>query len=390
VLTPPPDTPPQPRTAYPVLIGISGGHLINDLLQSLVPAVYPILKANFALSFWQIGLITLTGQVTASLLQPFVGFWADRRPHPYSLAVGMGATLAGLVMLAVAHTFGWLLVSVGLIGIGSAIFHPESSRIARIAAGLRPGLAQSLFQTGGNFGQSLGPLLAAFIVAPHGQGSIAWFTTIAALGIAILWPIGVWAHRMQLTARAPRDPHVGGLALSRARVRWTLSKFVYLSSLTSYFTFYLIDRFSVSIDAAQLHLFAFLAAIGVGTLVGGPIGDRIGRKTVIWASILGVLPFTLALPYTDLFWTTVLSVLIGVIIASAFPAMLVFAQELLPGQVGLVSGLFFGLAFGIGGIGAALLGRLADATSIAHVYHVCAFLPAIGLLAVLLPDLRTD
>src|SRR5687768_17412418 len=292
VLTPPPDAQPQPRTAYPVLIGISGGHLINDLLQSLVPAVYPILKANFALSFWQIGLITLTGQVTASLLQPFVGFWADRRPHPYSLAVGMGATLTGLVLLALAHTFGWLLVSVGLIGIGSAIFHPESSRIARIAAGLQPGLAQSLFQTGGNFGQSLGPLLAAFIVAPQGQGSIAWFGLIAALGVGVLLPIGVWAHRRQLTAPAVRPPRAEGRALSPARVRFALtvlivllvSKFVYLSSLTSYYTFYLIDRFGLSVDSAQLHLFAFLCAIGVGTLAGGPIGDRIGRKTVIWVS----------------------------------------------------------------------------------------------------------
>ena len=386
------------RTFYPILLGVSSGHLINDLLQAVVPAVYPILKQSLALNFSQIGLITLTGQVTASLLQPVVGFWADRRPHPYSLTVGMTATLVGLALLSLAHSFAWLLVSVALIGIGSAIFHPESSRIARIAAGARPGLAQSLFQTGGNVGQSLGPLLAAFIVVPFGQGSIAWFSVVAALGIAVLLPVGIWAHREHLTTPLARRPASRGGTLSRARVRWSLailvallvSKFIYLSSLTSYFTFYLIDRFGLSVGRAQIYLFAFLCAIAVGTLVGGPIGDRVGRKTVIWVSILGVLPFTLLLPYVSLFWTGVLSVCIGVIIASAFPAILVFAQELLPGQVGLVSGLFFGLAFGIGGIGAALLGRLADATSITVVYHVCAFLPALGLLAALLPDLRHD
>jgi MFS transporter, FSR family, fosmidomycin resistance protein len=398
VATRPTVSPSGARTFYPILLGVSGGHLINDLLQSVVPAVYPILKSSFSLTFWQIGLITLTGQITASLLQPFVGFWADRRPHPYSLTFGMGSTLLGLTLLSQAHSFGWLLFSVGLIGIGSAVFHPESSRIARIASGARPGLAQSLFQTGGNIGQSLGPLLAAFIVGPHGQSSIAWFATVAALGIGVLLPVGVWAHRERLTAPAPRAPRSQGVALSPARVRWSLailvallvSKFIYLSSLTSYFTFYLIARFGLSVSNAQLHLFAFLCAIAFGTLVGGPLGDRVGRKTVIWVSILGVLPFTLLLPYVDLFWTGVLSVCIGVIIASAFPAVLVFAQELLPGQVGLVSGLFFGLAFGIGGIGAALLGRLADATSITVVYHVCAFLPAFGVLAAALPDLRHD
>jgi FSR family fosmidomycin resistance protein-like MFS transporter len=383
------------RTFYPILLGISSGHLINDLLQAVVPAVYPILKQTFALSFAQIGLITLTGQVTASLLQPLVGFWADRRPHPYSLTAGMTATLVGVVLLSLAQSFAWLLASVALIGVGSAIFHPESSRIARIAAGARPGLAQSLFQTGGNVGHSLGPLLAAFIVVPFGQGSIAWFAVVAALGVAILWPVGVWAHREQ-GVRSVDRPSTRHSVLSPARVWWTLviliallvSKFVYLASLTSYFTFYLIERFGVSVGQAQIHLFVFLCAIAVGPLVGGPVGDRVGRKAVIWISILGALPLTLLLPFVDLFWTGVLSVCIGVILASAFPAILVFAQELLPGQVGLVSGLFFGLAFGIGGVGAALLGRLADATSITVVYHVCAFLPAFGVLAAALPDVR--
>jgi FSR family fosmidomycin resistance protein-like MFS transporter len=371
-------------------------HLLNDMMQALLPAIYPMLKQSFGLGFWQIGLITLTNQVTASVLQPVVGLYTDRSPKPFSLAVGMGFTLVGILLLATAGRFAVLLVAAALIGVGSAVFHPESSRIARLASGGRHGLAQSLFQTGGNFGSSLGPLLAAFIVLPRGRGSIAWFSVAALLGIALLWRVGGWyATRVRagsVSAAVARDT-----SLTRAHVKralgvllvLTFSKYIYLSCLVSYYTFFLMHRFHVSVHSAQLHLFGFLGAVAAGTFLGGPIGDRIGRKYVIWGSILGVLPFSLVLPYASLFWTSVLSVAIGLILASAFSAILVYAQELLPGRVGLVAGLFFGFAFGVGGIGAAALGKLADVAGIDFVFRVCAFLPALGLLTALLPDLRS-
>jgi len=382
------------RTSFVVLVTLSVCHLLNDLLQALLPAIYPMIKADFGLSFAQIGLITLANQTTASILQPIVGHFADRRPQPKALAVGMTFTLAGLLVLAFAHRFAMLVGAAMLVGVGSAIFHPESSRIARVASGGRHGLAQSLFQTGGNFGSSLGPLLAAFIVLPRGQTSIAWFSIIALVAIGLLWRVGRWfaaaraaattapAGRARPARTVSRREAIRALAVLMALV---FSKYVYLASLSSYLTFFLIDRFQVSVQSAQLHLFAFLGAVAAGTFFGGPLGDRFGRKYVIWGSILGVLPFTLALPYASLFWTGVLSVLIGLVLASAFSAILVYAQELIPGRVGLVAGLFFGLAFGIAGLGAAVLGRLADATSIQFVFRICAFLPAIGLATALLP-----
>ena len=380
-------------TSLPVLITLSVCHLLNDLLQALLPAIYPMLKDDFGLSFAQIGLITLTNQVTSSLLQPVVGFYTDRNPQPFSLAIGMMFTLTGLLVLAFAHHFLLILAAAAVAGIGSSIFHPESSRIARLASGGRHGFAQSLFQTGGNVGTSFGPLLAALIVVPRGRSSLALFSVIALIALALLWRIGQWYAVLRLqrakagTARVAPQPIDGptrkALAVLLALV---FSKYIYLASLSSYFMFFLIERFHLSVGSAQLHLFAFLAAVGAGTFIGGPIGDRFGRKYVIWGSILGVLPFTLALPYVSLFWTGVLSVIIGLILASAFSAILVFAQELVPGRVGLVAGLFFGFAFGIGGLGAAALGRLADAYGIVTVYHVCAFLPALGLLAAWLPD----
>jgi len=370
-------------------------HLLNDALQSLLPAIYPIVKTTFGLGFWQIGLITLVNQMTASILQPVVGLATDRRPQPYSLAAGMGVTLAGLIVLSLADRFAWLLVAAALVGIGSAVFHPESSRIARIASGGRHGFAQSLFQTGGNLGSSLGPLFAALIVVRRGQRSIAWFSILAIAAIVILTMVGRWyvAHRRAM--RSAPAVHTAHHGLPRREVRRVVaillalifSKYIYLASIGSYYTFFLIERFGVSVQSAQVHLFVFLGAVAAGTFIGGPIGDRFGRKIVIWGSILGVLPFTLLLPYASLFWTTVLSVVIGVILASAFSAILVFAQELLPGRVGLVAGLFFGFAFGVGGLGAAALGRLADVAGIAFVYRACAFLPLIGLLAAWLPDL---
>jgi FSR family fosmidomycin resistance protein-like MFS transporter len=387
------------RTVFLVLAAISVSHLLNDMMQSLLPAIYPMLKSRFELDYWQIGLITLTNQLTASLLQPVVGYYTDRRPQPYSLAVGMLVTLVGLLLLSAANRLSLLLLAAGLVGVGSSVFHPESSRIARAASGGRFGLAQSLFQTGGNAGSSLGPLLAAFIVVPRGQSSIAWFSIAAIVGIALLWRVGAWyaATGMMTTASGARTqqtietlpPHIvrRGIVVLLLLV---FSKFVYLTSLTNYYTFFLIHRFHVSVASAQLHLFAFLAAVAAGTFAGGPVGDRFGRKYVIWGSIFGVLPFTLALPYVNLFWTTVLSIVIGLVLASAFSAILVYAQELLPGRVGLVSGLFFGLAFGTGGLGAALLGRIADLTSLDLVYHVCAWLPAIGLLTAWLPDPHTS
>ena len=384
-----------PQAALGILSAISLCHGLNDLLQSVLPAVYPILKTAYRLDFGQIGLITFTNTVTASLLQPIVGLITDKRPKPYSLAIGMGFTLVGLLLLSVAPTYGAVLVAVGFVGIGSSIFHPESSRVARLASGGRHGFAQSLFQVGGNAGSATGPLLAAFIVLPYGQPSIAWFAVVAFVAMIILARVGAWykAHIVVHARTAAAAIHAG---ISKARVRWALtilmllvfSKNVYLVSITSYYTFYLIDKFNLSVQSAQLHLFVFLGAAAAGTFIGGPVGDRIGRKYVMWVSILGVLPFTLLLPYANLFWTDVLSIIIGLVMASAFSAIVVFAQELVPGRVGAVSGLFFGFAFGFGGIGAALLGQLADSTSIDFVYKVCSFLPAIGLLTAFLPNIE--
>ena len=383
------------KTVYSVLAAISVCHLLNDLMQSLIPAIYPILRSAFQLDFAQIGLITLTNQITASVLQPFVGMYTDRRPLPYSLSCGMSFTLTGLLVLAKAPTFAFILVAVAMVGIGSAVFHPESSRVARMASGGQHGLAQSLFQVGGNMGSSLGPLLAAFIVVPHGQGSLAWFSAVALLGICILFGVGRWykAHK-RAQQKAAHHHHAADL-LPRRKVMLSIgvlvalvfSKYFYIASLSSYYTFYAISKFHVPVGTAQIMLFAFLGAVAAGTMIGGPVGDRFGRKQVIWWSILGVLPFSLALPYANLFWTVVLTIIIGLILASAFSAILVYAQELVPGKVGMISGLFFGLAFGMGGIGAAVLGELADATSIEFVYRVCAFLPAVGILTALLPNI---
>jgi len=380
------------------VLGVHGAvsfcHFLNDLIQSLLPAIYPLLKANYALDYSQIGLIALTFNLTASLLQPVVGTFTDRRPMPYSLAIGMGFTLLGLLLLSRA-AFPWLLLAAALVGTGSSVFHPESSRIARLASGGRHGLAQSVFQVGGNLGTAAGPLLAAFIVLPHGQSSIAWFSLVALLAIVLLLRVGAWygahlvARKSAPATHASHDLPRGKVVLAIA-VLLTLifSKYFYLTSLSTYLTFYLMERFGVSAQSAQIHLFLFLGSIALGTLVGGPVGDRIGRKYVIWVSILGVLPFSLLLPHVDLFWTSVLTVIIGLILSSAFSAILVYAQELLPGKVGMIAGLFFGFAFGMGGLGAALLGRLADARGIEYVYAVCAFLPALGLLTVLLPNLH--
>jgi MFS transporter, FSR family, fosmidomycin resistance protein len=391
--TPPAAAPVSP-TVYPVLGAISFSHMLNDMIQSLILAIYPLLKTNFALSFAQIGLITLIYQITASLLQPLIGYFTDKRPQPYSLPVGMGFTLCGLLLLSSAPNFGLLLVAAALVGCGSSIFHPESSRVARMASGGRHGLAQSLFQVGGNAGSALGPLLAAWIVIPHGQHSVAWFSIAALVAILVLARIGMWYQRQPLAQK--KGAHAGHAVLSKGRVIGAISvlfilvfsKYFYMASISSYFTFYLIDKFHLSVQAAQLHLFIFLAAVAAGTVIGGPIGDRIGRKYVIWVSILGVAPFTLLLPYASLFWTSILTIVIGVVLASAFSAILVYATELIPGKVGMVAGLFFGLAFGMGGIGAAVLGQLADATSIGFVYKVCSFLPLLGILTVLLPNVE--
>lgn len=378
----------------PILFAISFSHLLNDLVQSLIPAVYPILKAAYNLNFTQIGLITLTFQAVASLLQPLVGMYTDRRPLPYSLPMGMTVSLVGLVLLSMAPSYPVILFASALVGIGSAVFHPESSRVARMASGGRHGFAQSLFQVGGNAGSAIGPLLAAFIVLRNGQGSIAWFSIVVILAIVLLSRVSAWYkehHAAKLAVKAPRH----GLSSRAVRrslailVLLTFSKNFYLASISSFYTFFLIHRFDVSVKSAQLHLFLFLGAAAAGTIIGGAVGDRFGRKFVIWASILGVLPFTLALPYASLAVTTVLSAIIGFILASAFSAILVYAQELVPGKVGMISGLFFGLAFGFAGIGAAAMGRLADYAGIDTVYHVCSFLPAIGLLTIFLPNLET-
>ncbi|MCE1236692.1 MAG: MFS transporter [Hyphomicrobiales bacterium] len=394
------DTPPVARptaaegTAWGILVMLSLSHMLNDTMQSLVAASYPILKESFALDFGQIGLITLCFQVTASVLQPLVGLYTDRHPKPFSLAFGMGSTLIGLLLMSVAPTYGVLLISVGLIGAGSSVFHPESSRMARLASGGRHGLAQSLFQVGGNSGTALGPLLAAFIVLPNGRSSVAWFAVLALIGITLLTRVGFWgiAHRKARPQSAAR-PTSGlprALVIRSITVLMLLvfSKQVYLASISSYYTFYLIDTFHMSVKEAQIYLFLFLGSAALGTLVGGPVGDRIGRKMVIWVSILGVLPFTLLLPHVGPIGTAVLSVVIGLILSSAFSAILVFAQELVPGRVGMIAGMFFGLAFGFGGLGAAALGEIADRTSIRTVYEICAWLPAIGVLTVFLPNIR--
>jgi MFS transporter, FSR family, fosmidomycin resistance protein len=383
-------------TTFAILLSLSFCHMLNDTMQSLVPAIYPVLKTSYGLDFGQIGLITLAFQLTSSLLQPLVGFAADRRPMPYSLPVGMGFTLFGLFLLSRAGSFGTIMVAAAMVGVGSSVFHPESSRVARMASGGRHGLAQSLFQVGGNTGSALGPLLAAFIVVPHGQRSIAWFMTIALLAILVLTQVGTWYGRKGGTARGRRRVVATSLGLSQRRIVWSLvilgclifSKFFYTASLNSYYTLYLIHKFRVSTQTAEMHLFIFLAAMAVGTLAGGPIGDRFGRKLVIWVSILGVFPFTFLLPFANLFWTAVLTIAIGLILSSAFSAILVYATELVPGKVGTIAGMFFGFAFGMGGLGAALLGQLADVSSIETVYRVCAFLPLIGLLTVFLPDLE--
>jgi FSR family fosmidomycin resistance protein-like MFS transporter len=385
------------KAVFKILAAISFCHFLNDMLTSLIPAIYPLLKTAFRLDFRDIGLITLTYQLTASLLQPLVGLHTDRRPKPYSLAVGMGLTLTGLLLLSVAPSFGTILIAAALVGTGSSVFHPESSRVARMASGGQHGLAQSLFQVGGNAGLALGPLLAAFIVLPKGQSRIAWFSVAAFVGMIMLAKVDGWAGKNVAYKSKPgpteSEEHKilpsRKVALSIAvLIALLFSKFFYLASLTSYYTFYLMYKFHVSIRSAQIHLFIFMGAVAVGTILGGPIGDRIGRKYVIWYSILGVLPFTLVLPYANLLWTGVLSVAIGLILASAFPTIVVYAQELLPGRVGMISGLFFGFAFGLGGVGAAVLGDLADRTGIGYVYHVCSFLPAIGLLAAFLPHLE--
>lgn len=385
------------KTTYSILFIISFSHLINDLLQAIVPSIYPLIKDNFGLSFTQIGIITFTYQIVASILQPFVGMYTDKNSKPYSLIVGMCFTMVGLFLVSIASSFAFLLMSVSLIGIGSSIFHPESSRVAHLASGGKKGLAQSIFQLGGNAGSAIGPLLAAFIIIPHGQSYVAWFCIIALVGIFALYKIAIWytAHMSERNANKSAykiETH----HLSKNRVIVSLvvllilifSKFFYMSSITSYYTFFLIDKFHISVQQSQIYLFLFSGAVAAGTLIGGPIGDYFGRKYVIWISILGVAPFTLLLPYVSLFWVGTLSVIIGLIISSAFSAILVYATELMPGKVGLVAGLFFGFAFGMGGLGSAVLGKIADATSIEYVFKICAFLPLIGVITGFLPNIE--
>lgn len=385
------------KTVMNVLFALSLSHLLNDTIQSLIPAIYPVLKDSFRLSYAQIGLITFVFQMTGSIFQPFIGYYTDRRPQPYSLAVGMGVTLTGLVLLSQAGNYPMILVAAAMVGIGSAVFHPEASRVARLASGGRHGFAQSLFQVGGNLGSSFGPLLAALFVVPHGQGSILWFSGIALLGIFVLSRVGAWyQEHLAERAKGPKQDHHPRLSLSRGRVMGALtilvllifSKYIYLVSLSNYYTFYLMDRFGVSVQGSQYALFVFLFAVAAGTIIGGPVGDRIGRKRVIWISILGVAPFSLLLPHVGLPMAVGLTVIIGLVMASAFSAIIVYAQELVPGNVGLIAGLFFGLAFGVAGVGSALLGWLADHTSIGFVFQVCAWLPLIGLLTGFLPEVE--
>jgi MFS transporter, FSR family, fosmidomycin resistance protein len=385
-------------TVFPILISLGFCHLLNDLMQSLIPALYPMLKTQLHLDFAQVGMITLAFQLTASLLQPTVGIYTDRRPQPFSLAIGMGSTLIGLILLSMADDYAMVLLAAALVGSGSAVFHPEASRVARMASGGRYGVAQALFQVGGNVGSAIGPLLAAFIVLPHGQGAIAWVSIAALVAMTVLTRVGMWyaarlrpAHAAAHTAAAAvRGPKARTIFFVFVLMMLVFSKNVYSSSLTSFFTFYLIERFQLSVQDAQVQLFIFMAAIAVGTLAGGALSDRIGRRPMIWISILGALPFTLALPYANLFWTAVLTIVIGLLMASAFPAILVYAHELVPGRVGLISGVFFGFAFGLGGLGAAAMGRIADAHGIVFVYHLSSYLPAIGLVAWFLPDLEIN
>jgi MFS transporter, FSR family, fosmidomycin resistance protein len=387
---------PAESTRFKILGAISFSHFLNDMIQSLIVAIYPLLKGDFQLSFAQIGVITLTYQLSASVLQPLVGLYTDKHPKPYSLTIGMSSTLIGLLTLALAPNYATVLIAAAFIGAGSAVFHPESSRIARLASGGRHGLAQSIFQVGGSTGSAVGPLLAAWIVIPHGQSSVAWFALAALLAIAVLWQVSGWYKRRHLSRRAPKAPPAAAGGLSRRRVAFSVfillvllfSKYFYLASITSYYSFYLIEKFHLGVQSAQMYLFLFLFAGALGGFIGGPMGDRVGRKRVIWLSILGVAPFTLLLPHVGLGWTAVLSVAIGFIISSAFSAILVFAQELMPGKVGAVSGLFFGFAFGLGGIGAAVLGGLADLKGIDFVYDVCAYLPLLGVVTALLPDIE--
>lgn len=385
----------QTGAVFPILISLSFCHLLNDLMQSMIPALYPMLQQDFHLSYTQIGLITLAFQVTASLLQPTVGTLTDRHPQPYSLAVGMSSTLIGLLLLSQAHTYPMVLFAAAMVGIGSAVFHPEASRVSRMASGGRYGLAQSLFQVGGNTGSAIGPLLAAWVVLPRGQGAIAWFSLMALVAMFLLVRVGMWYAARPRPSRAMGRGGASATGFSQQRVVFLIfvlmvlmfSKNVYTSSLSSYFPLYLIERFGMTVQAAQVQLFILMAATAVGTLIGGPIGDKIGRLPMIWISIVGALPFTLLLPYADPFWTGILSMIIGMLMASAFPAILVYAQELVPGRVGMISGMFFGFAFGLGGLGAAVLGWVADATSLGFVYHLTSYLPTLGLVTVLLPNL---
>ena len=386
----------QSQTRFKVLGAISFSHFLNDMMQSLIVSIYPLLKGEFHLSFVQVGVITLTYQICASILQPLIGIYTDKHPKPYSLSVGMGFTLIGIVTLAFAPNYGSVLAAAALIGAGSSIFHPESSRIARLASGGRHGLAQSIFQVGGNAGSAMGPLLAAWIIIPHGQSSLAWFALAALLAIAVLANVGAWYKRRHLGAGGSKSRTVIASPLPPRTVAWSIavlvvlifSKYFYVASISSYYSFYLIEKFHVSVQSAQVHLFIFLSAMALGTLLGGPLGDRIGRKRVIWVSILGIAPFTMLLPYVDLLWTGILTFVIGLILSSAFSAIVVFAQELMPGKVGAVSGLFFGFAFGIGGIGAAVLGGLADRHGIEFVYRICAYLPLLGMVAAFLPNIQ--
>jgi FSR family fosmidomycin resistance protein-like MFS transporter len=384
-------------TVYSILFTISFTHLLNDMLQSVIPAIYPLMKDSFHLSFTEIGLITFTFQLTASLLQPFVGHFTDKKPQPYSLAIGMGFTLAGLISLSLATNFAAILISVSLIGMGSSVFHPESSRVAHLASGGKKGLAQSIFQLGGNAGSAIGPLLAALIIVPHGQFYVIWFTLIAVLGIIVLVKVGKWYKgHLELRNKSKAAVAAPQRTLSKRRVTASLtillvlifSKYFYMASMSSYFTFYLIGKFHVTKQQSVFYLFLFLAAVAAGTLLGGSLGDRFGRKYIIWISILGAAPFTLMLPYANLFWCGVLSVIIGLIISSAFSAILVYATELVPGKVGMIAGLFFGFAFGMGGLGSALLGKLADETSLTYVFKVCAFLPLLGIITGFLPNIE--
>ncbi len=390
---------PVTQTVYPILFAISFSHLLNDLIQSVIPAIYPLLKDSYTLSFTQVGIITLVFQLTASILQPFVGLYTDKKPTPRSLAIGMGFSLMGLLCIAFAHNFYLILASVSLIGMGSSVFHPEASRVAHLASGGKKGLAQSIFQVGGNAGGALGPLLAALVVIPFGQSYISWFGLLALLAIVILSMVGKWYHNHMI--RKTKSPVSAAVVTEQPRLPkrtviisiglllvLIFSKYFYMASMTSYFTFYLIDKFGVSVQQSQIYLFAFLASVAAGTILGGPLGDRYGRKLIIWISILGAAPFTLLLPHMALWGTVVLAMIIGLIISSAFSAILVYATELIPGKVGTIAGLFFGFAFGMGGIGSAVLGWLADRTSIAYVFSICAYLPLIGIVTGFLPDTR--